>query len=293
MANTRQIIKHRDSVANIAKITGTMEMVATAKYRKVSTRLQGARPYAEHLAQLVGDLARDPEVAQHPLLAENADVRKVVLLVLCSNRGLCGGYNGALVRMAQDRLRELTEAGFDVDLHVSGKKGIGYFRFKDQPLSATYEHFDDAVEFDAVCRLADDLIERYRRREIAAVHVVYTRFVSTARHYPLTIKLLPFRQLARVRGKARRVPRMDEYLFTPGLHRILDGLVPAMVRAALFYCVMDAVVTEQVARMTAMTAATDNAEQMIEALGRQYNRARQAQITSEMLDIVGGTEALK
>lgn len=292
MANAREIIRHRDSVTNIAKITRTMEMVATSRYRKSNQRLHGARPYVNQLANMVGDFVDSASGDLHPLLKLNEDVNKVILLVLSSNRGLCGGYNGSLFRVAEKKIEELREVDQEVELRVSGHKGISYFRFSGQEVDTTYNHLDANVTFGEVCELADEFINLYLTQQISAVHVIYTRFVSSVRYYPLAIKLLPFRRLAKGQ-RTRRPMRTEEFEFSPSQAEIFAELVPQTIRAALFYCVMDAIVTEQVSRMTAMKAATDNADQMIEALSRKLNRVRQAQITSEMLDIVGGTEALK
>jgi F-type H+-transporting ATPase subunit gamma len=293
MATTREIVKRRKSVTNIRKITKTMEMIATAKFRKTHDRSVGARPYTEKIAELVATLAAGAGQADHPLLGENQDSNRTVLLVLTSNRGLCGGYNSNIIRLAAQQVRLLTDSEQEIDLRVSGKKGLAALKFMGHSANVGYTDFDDKVTYNSVEVLADEFIDLYCKKEIDAVRVVYTRFASSAKHYAEVLNLLPLSDLVQDQPEETPSVSMEDYIFMPSAGEILSELVPATVRTRLFQCFMDSVVSEQVARMSAMKAATDNAEQMIQALTRQYNRARQSQITSELLDILGGAEALK
>ena len=294
MATTREIVKRRRSVANIRKITKTMEMIATAKFRRVLNRAVGSKPYTEKIAELVSTLMTGSAQAIHPLMEENTESNRVVLLVLTSNRGLCGGYNGNIIRLANHQIKLLTDSESEIELRVSGKKGISSLRFAGHEIHHAYTDFDDKITFAQVEELAGELMDLYCSKEINRVRVVFTRFISSARHYAEALDLLPIRALAEEEDDEETPDiSIEDYLFSPTREEILSELVPVAVKTELFQCFMDAVVSEQVARMSAMKAATDNAQQMIQALTRQYNRARQSQITGELLDIMGGAEALK
>lgn len=293
MASAREIVKRRKSVRNILKITGTMEMIARARFKKAHDRAVGSRPYTENIARLVSTLAGGVGEASHPLLAENRDCNRAVVLVLTSNRGLCGGYNGNIIRMSVRKLEQMRKRKQEIELRVSGKKGIQYFKFAGGSSVYNYTQFDDKTTYAEVEKLADEFISLYEAQEINGVHVVYTRFVSSAKFYPEVQQLLPVVSLEADPAEVAARVNIEEYFFSPNAEEILSELIPATVRARLFQCFSDAIVSEQVSRMRAMKSATDNAEQMIQALTRQYNRARQSQITSELLDIMGGVEAIK
>jgi len=297
MANRRDIVKRRKSVTNIHKITRTMEMIATAKFKKAMDQATGTKPYSEKIAELVSSLSAGGDDASHPLLQENIESNKTLLLVLTSNRGLCGGYNGNINRMLSSQIAEIRDEGKELELRVSGKKGISYCRFVGEEMAKSYTHFDDKTAYADVEIVADELIDLYTARKIDTVRVVYTNFETVSRHYAHVIDLLPLASLSDSASGANpsaETPGHNEnYIFSPSAEQILDALIPTMVRMRLFQCFTDSIVSEQVARMTAMKAATDNAEQVIKSLGQQYNRARQSQITNELLDIMGGVEALK
>jgi len=294
MATTREIVKRRRSVSNIRKITKTMEMIATAKFRRVLNRAVGSKPYTKKIAELVSTLMTGSAQAIHPLMEENTESNRVVLLVLTSNRGLCGGYNGNIIRLANQQIKLLADSKSEIDLRVSGKKGISALRYAGHEISHSYIDYNDKITFAQVEEIADELMDLYCNKEINGVRVVFTRFISSARHYAESLNLLPIRALAQEEAYEERSDvSIEGYLFSPTMEEILSELVPVTVKAELFQCFMDAVVSEQVARMNAMQAATQNAQQMIQALTRHYNRARQSQITGELLDIMGGAEALK
>jgi len=294
MATTREIVKRRRSVANIRKITKTMEMIATAKFRRALNRAVGAKPYTEKIVELVFTLTAASEQAVHPLLGENTESNRVVLLVLTSNRGLCGGYNGNIIRQANLQIQEFKDNKTELDLWVSGKKGISALRYVGHEISHRYTDFDDKITIAQVEELADELMDLYRNKQIDGVRVVFMRFISSARHYAAVLNLLPVRSLTEEETDEETPDiRIADYLFSPTAEEILDELIPITVQTELYQCFMDAVVSEQVARMRAMKAATDNAQKMIQGLTQQYNRARQSQITGELLDIMGGAEALK
>lgn len=295
MPTTREIVKRRRSVATIRKITKTMEMIATAKFRKALNRAVGSQLYTEKIAALVSLFPAGSGESVHPLLEKNTESNRVVLLVLTSNRGLCGGYNANIIRMAYHQFKLLTDREIGIDLRVFGKKGISTLRFAGYEMSHTYTEFDDKLTFAQVEELADELIDLYCQKQIDGVRIVFTRFLSSARHYADVLNLLPVGGPAQPEAAAEEKPavNVEDYLFSPSAEEIFRELIPVTVKTELFQCFKDAGASEQVARMRAMKSATDNARQMIQALTRQYNRARQSQITGELLDIMGGAEALK
>lgn len=291
MAKARQIVKRRKAVTNIRKITKTMQLIATARYQQAYQRATATKPYTQKITQLVEELsAAAAGQVDHPLLKENPDAPKDVLLVLTSNRGLCGGYNAAVLRCAVAQLE--TQSDKPQDLHVVGKKGIAYFRFIKRPVSKAITTIDDRPRFDQVEPLAAEFMKQFEAGEIRSVSVVFMKFISAGRQVPEVMRLLPLSREAVVTDQPTAGPSV-QYEFSPEPKELLKVLLPQTVKVRLYQCFTDMAVSEQVARMVAMKAATDAAGDMIKNLSRQFNRARQSQITMELLDIVGCAEALK
>lgn len=288
MANRRVLVKRRKAVTNIRKITRTMQLIATARFQAAYNRAMATKPYSEKLAELVADLSRAAgEGADHPLMHTHDDVERSALVVITSGRGFCGGYNANVLRTA---IEHVDSRGGKVDVHMVGKKGINYFRFVGREMAEQTRGVGETPRFDEVEPIANRLIDRFVRGEISAARVAYMKFHSTSRQQPEILQLLP---LAKADAGAEGGPgRAVEYEFSPEPQALLEDLLPASVRMRLFQCFTDAVVSEQVARMVAMKAATDAASDMIKTLTRQYNRARQTHITMELLDIIGGASAL-
>ena len=302
MAKARAIVKRRKAVRNIRKITKTMQMIATAKFQKALKRAVGTKPYTRKVRELVRELASSVGNVQHPLLrrpGEEDQTNRIALVVITSNRGLAGAYNGSILRMANAFIREQEASGKSIDLYVSGKKGVTFFNFQKRPLVQRYEQFADAPKFADVEKVADYFIEQFISKKIDAVYVAYMNFVSASTQKAETMTLLP---LAGVAAKADTKSGMTEtgalageaiYDFSPEPKELLDELLPLTVKTALFQCFLDATTSENVARMVAMKSATDNADKMVKALTMKYNRARQSQITTELSEIMGGVEAMK
>ena len=288
MANRRVLVKRRKAVRNIRKITRTMQLISTARFQAAFNRAVATRPYTEKLAELVADLSRAAGDVDHPLLRTNPGANHAALVVLTSDRGLAGGYNASVLRAATAHLDE-QPAGITTDVHMVGKKGISYFRFLRRPVAEQTSGIGDRPRFEAVEPIANALIDRFVRGEIASAHVAYMKFLSAGQQKPAVVQLLPLQPEVKA-GEEKKKP--VEYEFSPDPQQLLDELLPATVRIRLFQAFNDAAVSEQVARMVAMKAATDAAQDMIKALTREYNRARQTQITMELLDIVGGANAL-
>ena len=292
MANRRVLVKRRKAVRNIRKITRTMQLIATARFQAAFNRAVATRPYTEKLAELVADLSRAAGSVEHPLLKTHDGVPRSALVVLTSDRGLAGGYNASVLRSALGHLDQQAAQGITTDVHMVGKKGIAYFRFLRRAVAEQTSGIGDKPRFEQVEGIANDLMDRFIRGEIASVHVAYMKFLSAGQQRPVVVQLLPLAPDAPAGTEGKAGPPPVEYEFSPDPQQLLDELLPAVVRVRLFQAFNDATVSEQVARMVAMKAATDAAGDMIKALTREYNRARQTQITMELLDIVGGANAL-
>ncbi len=294
MAKTREIKKRIRAVGNIRRITKTMQMIATAKFAASQQRSTAGKPYTETLFELVSDLARSLGDVSHPLLdSGRAAPGKDVTLVITSDRGLCGPYNGSVLRTAMGLLRSTPSAKEGL-VELVGKKGAGFLKFAGVPVAQHHTQFGDKPTYESVQALAQGYIDRFIAGEVARVRVVYMRYVSAGRQTPTVLQLVPFKP-----GEAKGAATADgaraapQYEFSPGAGELLDDLLPAAVKAVLFQCFNDALVSEHVARMVAMKAATDNAGKMGKRLTRQFNRARQAQITTELTEIISGAAALE
>ncbi|MCE9544089.1 MAG: ATP synthase F1 subunit gamma [Planctomycetia bacterium] len=306
MAKARALDKRRKSIKNIRKITRTMELIATARFKQAMDRAGAATAYTERITALVSDLAESGLELSHPLLQGRETTKNATVLVLSANRGLCGGYNGNVLRAGNERFGELQRSGANVRLEVSGKRGISYFKFRSIPMSESYTHFEDKPRFEEVELLANRYLEAYAAGELDRLDVVYTRFLNVSRQIATVETLLPLASLAlstpegaksaKKEPDARGKPsnrRSATYEFLPSAQAILEEVVPASFRLKLFKCFLDAAVSEQIARMVAMKSATENADDIIHHLAMSYNRARQSQITGELLEVMGGVEALK
>jgi F-type H+-transporting ATPase subunit gamma len=292
MSTARRLDKRRRSVRNIRKITRTMELIATARFKRAMDRAVAAGAYTERLARLVGHLAAAGTEVGHPLLESREPIGHAKLLVLTANRGLCGGYNAGVLRRARRRWEQLEPEVPETRLEVSGQRGIAAFRFRGVQPHQTYTHFEDRPAYDEVEPLAHRYIEEYQSGRLDRFDVAYTKFESLSEQRAVVETLLPVSQLSsQAREDAPAAER--EYEFLPSAESIFEEVVPASFKMKLFKCFLDAAVSEQIARMTAMRGATENADTMIDNLSMAYNRARQGQITSELLEVISGAEALK
>lgn len=292
MGNARQIVKRRKAVTNIRKITKTMQLIATARFQQAFNRATATKPYTEMISKLVNELAAAAGgQIDHPLMRENPEAPKSALLVITSNRGLCGGYNSRVLSNALNFLKTTNAPA--TEMTVVGKKGINYFKFLRRPVEKAITTIDDKPRFDQVEPIATEYMRRYIAGELRNVHVAYMRFVSTGKQVPEIMRLLPLTKLESAVPVEAGPKTNVEYDFSPEPMKLLESLLPQTVKVRLYQCFTDAAVSEQVARMVAMKSATDAAGDMIKQLTRDFNRARQSQITLELLDIVGGAEVLK
>ena len=290
MANRRLLVKRLKAVRNIRKITRTMELIATSRFKKAMDRAAEAAEYTRKISEIVGDLGRANLKFSHPLLEKRSEEKKSVFLVLTSNRGLCGGYNASVLRQTIAHLRGLKEKGVECSLEVSGKRGIKFLNFQKVAVARSYTHFEDQPKFSEVEELASRYVDDYIAGRIDRLDVAYTQFVSSSKQFAVVESILPISSLG---GASDKAESAVDYEFLPSAQEILSEIVPAAFRAKLFKCFLDAAVSEQIARMVAMKGATENADEMAGSLKQQYNRARQAGITSELAEIIGGAAALE
>lgn len=292
MANRRVLVKRRKAARNIRKITRTMQLISTARFQSAFSAAVAGRPYTDKLAELVGNLAQAAKGLDHPLLQVPEEERRSALVVITSSRGLCGGYNTNVLRSAIEHLDEKAAAGTDSELQVVGKKGINYLNYLGREMAEEITTISDQPKFEDVEPLANSLMERFVSGELDAVWIAYMKFISTGRQRPVVERLLPLSPEETLTGADEKSATEVQYEFSPDPQQLLQELLPATVRVRFYQAFMDAAVSEHVARMVAMKAATDAAGDMIRRLTAQYNRARQTQITMELLDIVGGANAL-
>jgi F-type H+-transporting ATPase subunit gamma len=287
MAKGRELKGRIKSVENTRKITRTMEMVATSKMKRAQDRVVAARPYANALAEVISGLYSPDLADRFPLLRQPAGkAKKAAVILLTSNRGLAGAFNSNLIKEARTLMARLESEGTAVELHTVGKKGMGYFKYVGRPIATTRIDITDKPTAQNARELVDNLMKGFVSGELDAVYVVYAKFNSVLSTPPTSDRVLP------VTPPQRKGPAPD-YLLFPSAEAILTELLPAYVRNAVYRALVETVAGEQSARRTAMKNATDNASEMLNILRRTYNRARQAQITQEIAEIVGGSAALE
>jgi len=295
MANLRDIKKRIGSVQSTRQITRTMEMVATAKIKKAQERIESARPYALSMMEVLGNVARFAKGAEHPLLREHGKRERVVVIAVTSDRGLAGAFNSNILRLTEGVIRDETAAGAEVDVIAVGKKAVGYFRYRGLEPIAAYRDISDKPTFADAKSIAAHVIPTYAAEDVDAVHVVFNRFKNVAEQKPEIHQLLPIerRVMAEAAEDVEAARVTAEYQFEPDAESVLELLLPTYVETLIYRALMESAASEHGARRTAMKSATDNAGEMILTLTRSYNRARQAAITNEIAEIVGGAAALE
>lgn len=292
-ASSKQIRKRIKSVVSTKKITRTMEMVATSKLQKTQGRVVQSRPYLAALGDLMKALGKAGEsLGAFPLFEQRTPVKRVLVLLITANRGLCGGFNANLVKHAIQHVNELRGEGIEVVLQVAGKKGAQALRFLDWELDAVRTDLSDNPSFADAEGVVQPLLDAFLQRDVDRVDVVFADFVSAARQPPTAITLVPVGAPAETADDDAD-EQQDEFLFEPSPRSILEELGPLYVKNTMYRVLLSSVASEQLARRMAMKNATDNANDMEKALKLQYNKARQAQITQEIAEIVGGAAALE
>jgi len=292
MAKPRELRRRIKSVQSTRKITKTMELVATSKLKRAQDRVVAARPYAASLAEVMADLYSPDLAERFPLLRQpvaGMAGRRVALLLITANRGLCGAFNANLIREARARIEQL-EPDAAVDLHLVGKKGVSYFKFTKRPVASQRIDIGDKPTAAHAAELVGPLMQQFETGVLDAVEVVFAQFKSAVSTPATTLRILP---ITPPRADGRSGARMVSYILKPSAEAILARLLPLYVQNQVYRALVETVAGFYGAQRTAMKNATDNAGDIIELLQRTYNRARQAQITQEIAEIVGGAEALR
>jgi F-type H+-transporting ATPase subunit gamma len=324
MAKARAIVKRRKAVRNIKKITKTMQMIATAKFQKSLKRAVGSKPMAIKVRQLMAELASAAGDIDHPLLREPGRdfpaTNRIALVVITSNRGLCGAYNGSVLRAASAFIRAQEAAGKSIDLYLIGKKGYTFFNFQKRNISQRFDAVGDPPRNADSDAIAQSFIDAYSEGKYDSIQVAYMNFISTGSQKAEVQPLLPLSGImesanraaqnvaqaetqlkagaldARQSGATAKVEAntvgTTAYEFSPDARTLLNTILPMTIKVSLYQTLLDATTSEHVARMISMKSATDNADAMAKSLTMQYNRARQSQITTELSEIMGGVEAL-
>jgi F-type H+-transporting ATPase subunit gamma len=298
MAKGRQLKGRIRSVQNTRKITRTMELVSTSKLKRAQDRVVAARPYAEALREVLGDLVTPELAEQFPLLRQPAAPGKggptrAAVILLTSNRGLAGAFNSNLIKEARRRVETLESKGYTVELHGIGKKGIGFFRYLGRKFALERQDIGDKPTADHAVEIAQPVIDAYSKGELASVDLVHAQFVSALTTPPTTTRILPVEAVRRSGGQADEAAPARDYILAPSAEAILEQLLPLYVRNMVYRGLVETAAAEHGARRTAMKNATDNAGEILEVLKRTYNRQRQAAITQEIAEIVGGAAALQ
>ena len=291
MAGNLRIIRRRiRSVQSTMKITRANELIAAARVVKAQQRVQQSRPYTDELTRALSEIATTETNLSHPLLERREQVRSAAVLVVSSDRGLAGPYNASVLRTAEELFARLRDGGVEPKLYVVGRKALGFYRFRQRPIAESWTGFADAPSYDDAKRAADTMLTAFLEREVDEIHAVFTDFVSAAVQRAVARRLIPLV----VEETQERPPHpIPLYVYEPSAQAVLDALLPRYLESRVFTAMLESAASEHAARRRAMKAATDNAEELIQDLTQEYNQARQAQITQEIMEIVGGAEALQ
>jgi F-type H+-transporting ATPase subunit gamma len=286
MAKGRELKGRIKSVENTRKITRTLEMVATSKMKRTQDRVAAARPYAESLREVIADLYSPDLAERFPLLRQPAAIKRAAVIMLTANRGLAGAFNANLIKETRATVTRLEQEGATVDIHGVGKKGIGYYRYLGRTLAAMHTDIGDRPTADQAAAIVGGVMDQFTRGELDAVYVIYPSFKSILSAPPASVQILPVQP-------PETGARQRDYILSPDAETILGELLPLYVRNAVYRALVEMTAAFFAAQRTAMKNATDNATDMLKILGRTYNRARQATITQEIAEIVGGAAALQ
>lgn len=286
MAQAREVLRRIKSVRNTRKITRTMELIATSKLKRAMDRMIAARPYSDALGELLRSL-RAPGLEQdHPLLRQPTETKRAAVLLLTANRGFCGAFNANLIREARTKLEELEAAGVETELHIAGKKGLTFFRFRGREVASSTIAIGDAPTPEDAEALITSVRDKFESGDLDAVYLVSAKFRSAMSTPPNTQLVLPVQPKEGARS-------VDAFIVSPPPVKLVGRILPRYLTSIVYRALVENAAGEQGARRAAMKSATDNAGEMIDTLTRSYNRARQAQITQEIAEIVGGAAALE
>ncbi len=289
---TERVLRRRiKSVQSTKKITKAMELIAASRIVKAQARVAAARPYSEQITEVIRNLAAAGAGGSNPLLTPRDDIRTVGFVIIAADRGLSGGYNSTVIRAAERQLQAEVAAGRDYALILVGKKVAKYFRFRGYKIAAAFDGFSDEPSYENARAVADAVVSRFEAGEIDQVELAYTQFLSVATQRVQVKRFLPLEAAAITETTESTGPAAD-YEFEPAPSAILDQIIPRYVESRLFAAMLDAAASQHAAQQRAMKSATDNADELIKVLTRGMNRARQDSITTEIIEIASGAEAL-
>lgn len=316
MASLRELRSRIRGVNSIKKITKAQELIATSRISKAQARVAAAKPYAEEITKVLGELASASKNLSHPLLTERAEVRRAAVLVITSDSGMCGGYNSNVLKRAEELMTTLRGDGKEPVLYVMGNKGLGYYKFRNRPFQASWTGFSQQPNYTDASAACNHLVEAFMAgsdgevpaldgsgtvQGVDELHIVYTRFVSMLTQTPEVRRLAPiqvsfvdeaFELGTDIMSDSPNAEVTPQYEFEPDVDVLLGALLPKYVNTRIYASLLEAAASESAARRTAMKAATDNANELASVLQREANSVRQAQITQEISEIVGGVNAL-
>lgn len=293
MASLRDIKKRITSVQSTRQVTRTMEMVSTAKIRKAQENIERARPYALSISEMLGNVTKAATSVSHPLLEKRDEIKKTAIIAITSDRGQAGGFNSSVIHLTEKLMAERRAQGVEFDLIAVGKKLKGYFNYRGITPDLMIEGNSGNPRFSDAKEIAERVTRLYTAEEIDEVVIIYNRFVNVAVQRIESMQLLPIEQSQIEEAEEEASKREADYIYEPSAEQVLQTLLPAYVEALIFRALMESAASEHGARRTAMKSATDNATEMIGTLSRSYNRARQAAITTEISEIIGGAAALE
>ncbi len=294
----RTLRRRIKSIQSTKKITRAMELIAASRIVKAQQRVAAARPYSEQITAVMANLAAGGAGLDHPLLQERDPIRKVGFIVISADRGLAGAYNSTVIRTGERALQAHQAEGRDYELTLSGRKAEGYFRYREYRIGESFSGYAEVPTYEDARRVAQAAMERYEKGSgedggVDQVELVYTRFFSMGTQKVVNVRLLPLEKDIMEDAAASGDGPQAAYEFEPEPGQILERLLPRYVEGRVFAAMLDAAASEQAARQRAMKAATDNAEELIKNLATVANKVRQAGITTEIMEIVGGAEALR
>jgi F-type H+-transporting ATPase subunit gamma len=289
-AQLRAVRRRISSVKSIAKITRAQELIASSRIVKAQQRMRAAEPYSRELTRAVEAVISRSTSVSHPFTTERPEIKTAAVVILTSDSGFCGAYNANVLRESQRLRQTLSERGVEAKLYVAGRKGVGWHRFRDLALEGDWSGFSATPQYANAQALAEPLQAAFEAKEVDEIHLVSTDFVSMLTQRASARRLIPME----VEDTTEESPSgpLPQYEFEPSPEKVLDALLPQYVTSRIFFAMLEAAASELAARRRAMKAATDNANDLLENLTREANNARQAEITQEISEIVGGANAL-
>jgi F-type H+-transporting ATPase subunit gamma len=285
----REVKRRIRSVQSTMKITRAMELIATSRILKAQQRVEQARPYAERLTAAIADVASVSSGLSHPLLEQRPNPKAAAVFVVTSDRGLAGAYSSSVLRRAEELFSLLREEGKEVKLYVAGRKGQSYYRFRQRPVEEAWTGFSETPGYENAKEIAQAMMKEFLAGEVDEIHGVFTDFVSALRQRAVARRFVPMVWEEAERPAAEGP--VTQYIFEPEPEELLGALLPRYLETRVYNALLEAAASEHAARRRAMSAATDNADELIKVLTRVANQARQAEITTEISEIVGGAEA--